>query len=132
MDVWQLHILMEYGLIVSRKPETWLPGIRHIENESQKCEPFWYQGKYWGLRRLPEWKDEKDLLPIGGISLTQVGKELFYLLKEEWMDSFTEHPAEGHAEALRAFFAERGLRMAEVQLHKELVTTAEWSILLSF
>ena len=68
---------------------------------------------------------KKELLQIGGISLTQVGKELFYLLKEEWMDSFIGHPAEGHAKALEAFFAEHGLRMAEVRLHKELVTTAE-------
>lgn len=124
MDVWQLHILIEYGLIVSRQ-ETWLPGNHHIENEQKNCQPFWYQGKYWGLRRLPGWEDKKEILKIGGISLSQVGREMFYLLKQEQIDSFDEDLQIGHAKALRQFFADHNLQMAEVIPQKELNTTTE-------
>ena len=124
MDVWQLHILIEYGLIVSRQ-ETWLPGNNHIENDEQNCQPFWYQGKYWGLRRLPGSEDKKEMLKIGGISLSQVGREMFYLLKQEQIDSFTDNLSRGHAEALRKFFAEHNLRMAEVQPRKEVISEVE-------
>ena len=115
---------MEYGLIVS-KERTWLSGINHIENEEQNCQPFWYQGKYWGLRRLPDWKDEKDMLEISGISLTQVGREMFYLLTQEQIVSYDEDFPVRHAKALRQFFAEHKLEMAEVRPQMELITTPE-------
>ncbi|MDE0634923.1 MAG: DUF2806 domain-containing protein [Candidatus Poribacteria bacterium] len=124
MEIWQLHILIEYGLIVSRQ-ETWLPGNHHIENEEQNCRPFWYQGKYWGLRRLPGWEEKEEMLKIGGISLSQVGREMFHLLKQEQTDSSDEHLLIGHAKALRQFFSDHNLQMAEVRPQKELITITE-------
>lgn len=121
MEIWQLNILVEYGLIVSRQ-EIWYPQYNSsIEKEnSQNCIPFWYQGKYWGLRRLSGWEDKNASMQIRGIPLSQTGRELLDLVEQEPMDSITESFSKRHPEVLQEFFAEHNLRMAEVQWQKEL------------
>ncbi len=121
MEIWQLNILIEYGLIVSRQ-EIWDPEYySSIEKEdSQNCYPFWYQGKYWGLRRLSGWKKENASMQVRGIPLSQTGRELFDLVEQEPMDSITASFSKRHPEVLQKFFAEHNLRMAEVQLQKKV------------
>lgn len=116
IDDWELQVLIEYGMIVSTQ-ETQIPANRFIENTQQNCWPFWYQGKYWVLRRLPEWEDKEEPFKIGGISLSQVGREMFYILRQEHLDSFTDTISMGHAGALREYFAEHNLQMVEQQQH---------------
>ncbi|MDE0483325.1 MAG: DUF2806 domain-containing protein [Candidatus Poribacteria bacterium] len=121
MEIWQLNILVEYGLIASRQ-EIWDPEYHSsIEKENSKnCYPFWYQGGYWGLRRLPGSKKKNAQMQVRGIPLSQAGRELFDLAEQEPMDSITEDFSKRHFGVLQEFFAEHNLRMAKVQLQKEL------------
>ena len=121
MEIWQLNILVEYGLIASRQ-EIWDAQYHFsIEKEdSQNCYPFWYQGGYCGLRRLPGWEEQNSSMQVRGIPLSQAGRELFHIVEQEPMDSITEDFSKRHVEVLQEFFAEHNLQMVKVQLHKEL------------
>ena len=120
MDVWQLNILIEHGLIVSRQ-EIWDPQYYFsIENENKNCQPFWYQGKYWGLRRLSGSEEKNASMEVRGIPLSQTGTELFHVVEQEPMDSITEDFSKRHVEVLQKFFAEHNLQMVKVQLQQKV------------
>ncbi|MCY3626158.1 MAG: DUF2806 domain-containing protein [Gammaproteobacteria bacterium] len=121
MEIWQLNILVEYGLITSRQ-EIWDPEYHSsIEKKnSQNCYPFCYQGRYWGLRRLPGSEEKNASMQVRGIPLSQTGRELFHIVEQEPMDSITEDFSKRHIEILQKFFAEHNLQMAEVQLQKKV------------
>ncbi len=120
MEFPYLNVLNEYGLIISEYHSSY-GYYQSIEYErTQNCYPFWYQGRCWGLRRLPGWKEKKAPFKLWGVSLSQAGRELLRVVEQEPMDGFTERVSGRHAIALQKFFAEHKLQMAAVQLQKEL------------
>ena len=101
-----LNILNEYGLITAEYHSShsydW-----SIQNENtQRCFPFWYQGRYWGLCPLKGWKKNHKRFKLWGVALSRVGRELLCVVDQDPAPRFTED--------LKEFFVKQNLRMVEV------------------
>ena len=101
----QLNILNEYGLIISDY-DTWLTcdGIIDYKDDPSPLQ-FYHQGSTWVLLPLPE-RDNKTEFRLSGVVLSQVGRELFYIVDQESMQEYTED--------LKKFLEEQKLQMVEV------------------
>ena len=115
-----LNILNEYGLTTSEYHSSHGYDLSIRNENTQYCFPFWYQGRYWGLRPLPGWEEEnRHKFRLWGVNLSQAGRELLRVVEQEPMDSLTDDISKRHAEALQKFFAEHNLEMVEVQVRQE-------------
>ena len=112
LDFDTLNLLNEHGLVISvynsqltfapcLAPPAILPGLE----QQAICIPLSYQGKHWILMPISNDKIGKKLR-IGGVALTQSGKELFRIVQVE--------PIDNYSKALAQFFEGKGLRMIEV------------------
>ena len=103
----QLNILSEYGLIISEYNSQYPYNMCIANRNNQFILMFRHQGKYWGLRPLPERGKNKECM-VSGIMLSHTGRELFPIVDQDPMESYTE--------ALKKFFAEQNLQMIEVSI----------------
>ncbi|MXY96506.1 MAG: DUF2806 domain-containing protein [Gemmatimonadetes bacterium] len=102
--------LSEHGLIISElKTQSdyrvciGLPG--NLVPGRQLPPPFMFQGQRWVLIRDGEWDFEKEFW-VPGSALTKAGRELSKVVELE--------PVPKYAEALKGYFAEKGLDMVQV------------------
>ena len=116
----ELNILNEYGLIISEyhSSHSYYDPIQN--KNTQRCFPFWYQGRYWGLCPLPGWKEEnRHEFRLWGVALSQTGRELLRVVDLEPVDDILKVLRPRYTEGLKEFFGEHNLRMAEVQVRQE-------------
>ncbi len=116
----ELNILNEYGLIISEyhSSHSYYDPIQN--KNTQRCLPFWYQGRYWGLCPLPGWKEEnRHKFRLWGVALSRTGRELLRVVDLEPVDDILKVLRPRYTEGLKEFFGEHNLRMAEVQVRQE-------------
>ena len=101
-----LNILNEHGLIISEYHSSHTYNWSILEEMNPHPVPFWYQGRYWALYPLEGWDEDQEQFRLWGIALSQVGRELFYLVDQDPDPRFTED--------LKKFFVKQNLRMVEV------------------
>ena len=103
----QLNILSEYGLIISEYNSQYPYNMCIANRNNQFILMFRHQGKYWGLRPLPEREKNKECM-VSGVALSRAGYELFSIVDQD--------PMQGYTEALKKFFARQNLQMVEVSI----------------
>ena len=105
-----LLVLNEYGLIVSAfntqadyRVAVWGPG--NLAPGREQAGRLEFQGQQWALIYDEEWDFNQELW-VQGVNVTQAGQELSKVVELE--------PVPKHAEALKGYFAEKGLDMVQV------------------
>ena len=101
----QLNILNEYNLIISDYNSWYDYNLCIMNTDNPVLLPFQHQGKYWILSPTPE-RDKTPEFRLSGVSLSNVGRELFHIIDQDPMPEYTED--------LKKFFAGQKLQMAEV------------------
>ena len=104
-----LNKLHEYGLIISDYNSRSDYKISIMDKKNQVALPFRHQGQHWILKPSPE-RPESNEFRINGVGLSNVGKELFHIVKQIPMPQFTQD--------LKEFFEKQNLQMGEVVIQK--------------
>ena len=99
-----LNRLNEHGLIISSY-HSYMPYNVCIARNGEVRVPFVFQAKKWGLVPDPDF-EEPDKLEIYGVSATEAGKQLWWIVDREPMSTYEA--------ALRAFFESQKLRMVAI------------------
>ena len=103
-----INLLNEHGLVISEYNSQYdfTPCIHiNVVGSQAVCIPFNYQDKHWIL--MPTSHDNiGKQLQLGGVALTQSGRELFNIVQVEPMDRYSRE--------LTKYFETQGFRMLEV------------------
>ena len=100
----QLNVLNEYSLIISDYNSYFNYQVSIADQNNNVPLPFYYQGRYWGLKPSPE-RAESNEFRVNGVRLSNVGKELFHIVEQIPMPEFTQE--------LKEFFKKQNLQMLE-------------------
>ena len=100
-----LNILHEYGLIISNYNSEFPYQLSIVGKKNQVAIPFRHQEKHWVLKSSPE-RPENNEFRISGVTLSNVGRELFHIVEQLPTPQFTQE--------LKEFFERQNLQMDEV------------------
>ena len=105
----QISMLIEYELIAPNYDTVNDYGRCILDKGKNAADPFRYQGRYWILKPTPE-RPEKSEFILGGVQLSHVGSQLFYIIEQI--------PTQQYTKDLKEFFAKNQLEMVEVSIEK--------------
>lgn len=105
-----LNILNEYGLIIADY-NSWSLYQTAIVNRRNVIKFFFrYRGKYWVLMPSSE-RSESNKFKLYGVKLTNVGCELFHVVKQIHVQQYTQE--------LKEYFKTQQLEMVEVLIERK-------------
>ena len=109
----QLNILNEYSLIISDYDSLMDYKLCILDEKNPDCLSFKHQEKNWILIPSPEWNNKNEFR-ISGVSLSNVGTELFRIVEKDPIPEYTN--------GLIHYFQNQKLQMVEVPTPNPMIT----------